>query len=299
MSTGWSIFVIVTIIANVGGCAWLLFANRSVEVDPESKGKPLGHDFDGIEELNNPLPRWWLHLFNITIVFALVYLALYPGLGNLAGYLGWTQDQRYDEELQAAEAKVADIFEQFSDKSPEQLMADNEAMGTARRLFGQNCAMCHGSDAGGAYGFPDLTDNEWQWGTGFENIYATISAGRQAAMPSWSAPLGEDGVEQVTEYVMQLSGQEADASKATEGQQKFGMFCIACHGADGTGNPILGAPDLSNDIWLYRGDRETIMQALHDGRDGKMPAFEGQLTEGKRRLLAAYVMSLGGNNNAD
>lgn len=294
LNSFWNWFAIIVTIASILACWWLLHWTKGISNRSEDEVGDTGHTWDNdIRELNNPLPRWWLHLFNITIVFALVYLVLYPGLGNMAGVLGWTQEQRYEEEMAAAAAAEVEVFSRYADMSPQQLMSDEPAMGTGRRLFGQNCAMCHGSDARGAYGFPNLTDSEWQWGAGHDNIMAAINNGRQAAMPPWAPALGEDGVEQVTEYVMLLSGRKVTESLASAGQEKFATFCVACHGADGKGNPVLGAPDLTNDIWLYRGDRETITEALEHGRNGNMPAFGDQLSEERRSILAAYVMSLG------
>jgi len=295
LNSFWNWFAIIVTIACILACWWLLhwtkgISNRKDDDEVGDTGHTWDHD---IRELNNPLPRWWLHLFNITIVFALIYLVLFPGLGNFAGFLGWTQEQRYEEEIAAAAVAETEVYARYSDLSPAELMSDAQAMGTGRRLFGQNCAMCHGSDARGAFGFPNLTDGEWQWGGGHETVLATITSGRQAAMPPWAQVLGEDGVTEVTEYVMQISGHEATETLAQAGAQKFSMFCVACHGPDGKGNPALGAPDLTNDTWLYRGDRETVMEALHEGRNGNMPAFGDQLTEERRRILAAYVLSLG------
>lgn len=297
LNSFWNWFAIIVTIAMILACWWLLHWTKGISNRKDDEVGDTGHVWDhNVRELNNPLPRWWLHLFNITIVFSLVYLVLYPGLGNFAGVLGWTQEQRYENEMAAAREAEAEVFARYEQMAPQQLIADEQAMGTGRRLFGQHCAMCHGSDARGGFGFPNLTDSEWQWGSGHEAILTAITQGRQAAMPPWEAALGEDGMKQVTEYVMSLSGQlsgdEVSESAAQAGQQKFGMFCAACHGPDGKGNPALGAPNLANDIWLYRGTREAIMDALRNGRNGKMPAFGDQLNEERRRILAAYVQSL-------
>jgi cytochrome c oxidase cbb3-type subunit 3 len=295
----WNWFAIIVTIVSILACWWLLHWTKGISDRTEDEVDDTGHTWDhDIRELNNPLPRWWLHSFNITIIFSLVYLVLFPGLGNLAGTLGWTQDQRYQDQMAAAEAAQAEVFARYSDMTPQQLINDSEAMGTGRRLFGQNCAMCHGSDARGAYGFPNLTDPEWQWGGGHENILASINNGRQAVMPPWADALGEDGVNEVTEYVMQLSGHEVSETLASAGAQKYAMFCVACHGPEGKGNPALGAPDLTNDIWLYRGTREAVVEALENGRNGNMPKFGDQLSEDRRRILAAYVMSLGEEESA-
>lgn len=297
LNSFWNWFAIIVTIAMILACWWLLHWTKGISNRKDDEVGDTGHVWDhNVRELNNPLPRWWLHLFNITIVFSLVYLVLYPGLGNFAGVLGWTQEQRYENEMAAAREAEAEVFARYEQMAPQQLIADEQAMGTGRRLFGQHCAMCHGSDARGGFGFPNLTDSEWQWGSGHEAILTAITQGRQAAMPPWEAALGEDGMKQVTEYVMSLSGQlsgdEVSESAAQAGAQKYAMFCAACHGPDGQGNPALGAPNLANDIWLYRGTREAIMEALRNGRNGNMPAFEDQLNEERRRILAAFVQSL-------
>ncbi len=295
LDTFWNVFAIVIIIGSILGCWWLLHWTKGIsDRDDEDDIHDTGHVWDhDIRELNNPLPRWWLNLFNITIVFALVYLALYPGLGNIAGFLGWSQENQYEEQRAEAEAATAEVFARYNAMDLDALIRDEAAMETGRRLFGQNCAMCHGSDARGADGFPNLVDAHWQWGGGYDTVLATIDGGRNAAMPPWAPALGEEGVPQVIEYVRSLSGLEHDAALATEGQGKYAMFCIACHGPDGTGNPALGAPNLTDDYWLYGSDRETLAEGLHEGRFGAMPAFGEQLSEDRRKLLAAYVIGLG------
>ena len=293
LNSFWNWFVIIITIVSILACWWLLHWTKGVSDRSGDDVGSTGHVWDeDLKELNTPLPRWWLHLFNITIVFALVYLAFFPGLGNFAGVLGWTAASQYEEEVAAATAAQEAVFARFRDMEPAALMADAGAMETAGRLFRQNCAMCHGSDGRGAKGFPNLADGSWQWGGSHEQIMMTLENGRIAAMPSWEAPLGEDGVKEVVAYVRQLSGQEADAQLANAGQAKFQMFCIACHGMDGTGNPALGAPNLADDIWLYGGDAESIEYALRNGRAGQMPAFGESLSEEHRKLLAAYVQGL-------
>ena len=293
LNSFWNWFVIIITIVSILACWWLLHWTKGVSDRSGDDVGSTGHVWDeDLKELNTPLPRWWLHLFNITIVFALVYLAFFPGLGNFAGVLGWTAASQYEEEVATATAAQEAVFARFRDMEPAALMADAGAMETAGRLFRQNCAMCHGSDGRGAKGFPNLADGSWQWGGSHEQIMMTLENGRIAAMPSWEAPLGEDGVKEVVAYVRQLSGQEADAQLANAGQAKFQMFCIACHGMDGTGNPALGAPNLADDIWLYGGDAESIEYALRNGRAGQMPAFGESLSEEHRKLLAAYVQGL-------
>jgi cytochrome c oxidase cbb3-type subunit 3 len=299
LNSFWNWFVILVVIVSILACWWLLHWTKGIsDREDEDDVHDTGHVWDNdIRELNNPLPRWWLHMFNLTIVFGFVYLALFPGLGNIAGILGWTQDLKYENQMAAAEAEVAGVYQRYAAMSHEELMRDEAGMDTARRLWGQNCAMCHGSDARGGRGFPNLRDAEWQWGDGVDNVMASIVNGRKAAMPPWAPSLGEDGVAQVTEYVVQMSGQEADAELAALGQQKYAMFCVACHGADGKGNPALGAPNLTNQAWVYGGDRATIREGLHEGRYGVMPAFGEQLSEARIRLLTAYVLGLSDGGN--
>ena len=293
LNSFWNWFAIIITVVSILGCWWLLHWTKGISDRSGDEVGSTGHVWDeDIRELNTPLPRWWLHLFNITIVFGLAYLILFPGLGNFAGMLGWTQEDQYVEEVAAADAAQDAIYARYRDMDPAALMANSAAMETAGRLFRQNCAMCHGSDGRGAKGFPNLADDDWQWGGSHEQIMATLNNGRVAAMPPWAGPLGEEGVAQVVAYVLQLSGQAADANLAAAGQSRFQMFCVACHGMDGEGNPVLGAPNLTDDIWLYGGTAEDIEYALRNGRNGQMPAFGEQLTEERRKLLAAYVQKL-------
>ncbi|MGK2924271.1 MAG: cytochrome-c oxidase, cbb3-type subunit III [Lysobacterales bacterium] len=295
LNSFWNWFVILISVLTILACWWLLHWTKGVTEGEKKEGEAAstGHVWDkDLTELNTPLPRWWLHLFNITIVFALIYLALYPGLGNFSGVLGWTQEQQYQEEITAAEAAQAVVFARYREMEPESLMTDAEAMATAGRLFRHNCAMCHGSDGRGATGFPNLADDDWQWGGTHDEVMATLTNGRMAAMPAWAPALGEDGVKEVVAYVLQMSGQDADPQLANAGQARFQMFCVACHGADGKGNPLLGAPNLTDDTWLYGGDAEDIEYALRHGRNGQMPVFGNSLSDEHRKLLAAYVRSL-------
>jgi cytochrome c oxidase cbb3-type subunit 3 len=296
LNSFWNWFVIIITVGSLLACWWLLHWTKGVSDRSDDDDGSTGHVWDeDLKELNTPLPRWWLHLFNITIVFALVYLVFFPGLGNFAGMLGWSQASQYDEEMAAATAAQESVFARFRDMDAAALMADGKAMETAGRLFRQNCAMCHGSDGRGAKGFPNLADDNWQWGGSHEQIMATLNNGRVAAMPPFAPVLGEDGVKEVVAYVQQLSGQEADPQLASAGEARFQMICMACHGMDGTGNQMLGAPNLTDDIWLYGGDAGTIEQGLRNGRNGQMPAFGESLSEERRKLLAAYVQGLSGS----
>jgi cytochrome c oxidase cbb3-type subunit 3 len=293
LNSFWNWFVIIITILSIIGCWWLLHWTKGVSQREGDKVGSTGHIWDeNIRELNAPLPRWWLHLFNITIVFSLIYIVLYPGLGNMQGMLGWSQLGQYDEEVAQATVAQESVFGRFRDMDAGALMADAEAQEIGGRLFANNCAMCHGSDGRGATGFPNLADDDWLYGGSFEQVLTSIDKGRVGSMVPWGPVLGEDGLKEVVAYVQQLSGQPSDSALATAGKARYDTLCVACHGLDGTGNQALGAPDLSNGIWLYGGDEASIAESIRSGRAGVMPAHENLLNEDRRRLLAAYVTGL-------
>jgi len=296
LNSFWNWFVIIISVGSILACWWLLHWTKGVSDRSADDDGSTGHVWDeDIRELNTPLPRWWLHLFNITIIFALVYLVIFPGLGNFAGITGWTQISQYDAEVARATEAQESVFGRFREMNPEELMADSEAMEISGRLFGNNCAMCHGSDGRGAKSFPNLTDGDWLWGGSYDQLLTSITKGRIGAMPPLGAALGEEGTREVVAYVQQLSGQKADPDLAAAGQSRFQTVCMACHGMDGTGNQALGAPNLTDDIWLYGSSPADIEATINNGRNGNMPAHENLLNEDRRRLLAAYVMSLSGS----
>ena len=293
MSDWLSWYITILTLGNIAACWWLIRWTSKARPGEAAVGETTGHVWDGdLKEYNNPLPRWWLGLFYITIVFSLVYLALYPGLGKWKGLLGWTSTGQYEEEVREAEAKYGPIFQRYAKMTPAALAADEKAMASGRRLFMTYCAVCHGSDARGGPGFPNLTDDDWLWGGDFETIKKTILDGRQAMMPAWGKTLGERGVEEVTAYVLSLSGRSADPALVEAGRAKFRTYCAACHGPEGKGNPLMGAPNLTDDVWLYGGSPETIKETIRNGRKGRMPAHRALLGEEKAHLLAAYVWSL-------
>jgi len=295
MTSGWSVFIVLVTIVNIIACVWLLrwTAKPKSATEKIGGGADTGHVWDtDLREYNNPLPKWWLWLFYITVVFGLVYLVLYPGLGTFKGIMGWTQANQYEAEKAAVEAKAAEWFAPFASMTVPQLAGDAKAMSTANNLFQNNCAQCHGSDGGGAKGFPNLSDADWQWGGDADTVVQTITAGRMAAMPPWGEVLGPDGVEEAVAYVQTLSGQPADAAKAAAGKTRFETVCAACHGMDGKGNPLLGAPNLTDQTWLYGRDAATIRETIVKGRNGQMPSFGDKLGEQRVRLLAAYVTRL-------
>ncbi len=295
MSSFWSWYVTILTVGNILACYWLIRWAGKRRAGEAAEGDVTGHTWDGdLQEYNNPLPRWWLWMFYITIVFGLVYLALYPGLGNYPGALGWTQAKQYEEELARAEEKFGPIFAAWARRPIPELARDAEAMRAGQRLFLNYCATCHGSAATGAVGFPDLTDGDWLWGGDPDTIKETILDGRRGQMPPMAAALGDDAsVEAVAHYVLSLSGAPHDAAKAAAGQAKFAA-CAACHGPDGKGNPELGAPNLTDDVWLHSPGPsvEAVMAAIRNGRSGHMPAHRDFLGEDKAHLLAAYVYSL-------
>jgi cytochrome c oxidase cbb3-type subunit 3 len=300
MTSGWSLFIVLVTLFNILGCLWLLrWTSKPTAADEKiGGGADTGHVWDkDLREYNNPLPRWWLWLFYITVAFGLTYLALYPGLGSFKGLKGWTQAGQYEQEKAAAEAKAAAYLAPFAAMTIPQLANDAKAMATARNLFQMNCAQCHGSDGGGAKGFPNLTDGNWQWGGDPDTVVQTITAGRMAAMPPWGQVIGPQGVDQAVAYVQQLSGQPSDAALAAAGKTLFETTCVACHGADGKGNPLMGAPNLTDTIWLYGGDSATLHQTIAGGRNGQMPMFGERLGPGRVRLLAAYAIHLFGTGS--
>lgn len=288
MSTGFSLFVIIGTLGSLLAFTLLLLLNRKVS----NPGQTTGHEYDGIEEYDNPLPAWWFWSFLLSIVFALGYLIYYPGLGNFPGLSGWTSAGQLAQQQADADERFGPIFAQYRAIPVEELATVPAAMRMGQRLFATSCAQCHGSAGSGSYGFPNLTDDEWQWGQSVEQVQATLQNGRVAVMPAWSAVLDAYGIRDVTEYVLQLSGRDAIADQASAGQVQFNQLCAACHGADGKGQAMLGAPDLTNDIWLYGGSREQISDVLRNGRNGRMPGFSDRLDEDRIHILNAYVRSL-------
>lgn len=291
MASFWSYWIIILTTITIVGLTWILFANRKRE--QQSADKTTGHVADGIEEFDNPLPAWWFYMFVITIVWGIGYLIVYPGMGNFAGVIGWTQIGQYDREVATAEDRYRDMRDRYLALPVEEIAGDPAVRKMGMRLFANNCAQCHGADAKGRYGFPNLSDDDWIYGGDPAVIKATIENGRQAAMPAWGSIIGDKGVADVTQYVLGLNGRDTDEAQAAAGKTVFETYCAACHGADGHGNPALGAPNLTNGVWLYGGSAEQIAQSVRAGRNGAMPAFKDTLSEDKIHLLSAYVYSLG------
>ncbi|WNO10201.1 cytochrome-c oxidase, cbb3-type subunit III [Teredinibacter sp. KSP-S5-2] len=294
MSTFWSLWIIVLTVVCLALVTWVLFANRKVAVsdDEEPENRTTGHVYDGIEEYDNPLPRWWFNLFVATLVFTVAYLIWFPGLGAWKGIGGWTQENQLEAEQGKALEEYKSSYDVYSQMSIEELVHDGKAMKMATRLFANNCAVCHGADGGGNFSFPNLTDNDWLYGGSPEAIKHTLTQGRNGNMPPWGPILGEQKVAQVSEYVLKLSSQDYDLKLATEGESVFSQNCAACHGAEGKGMHALGAPNLTDNIWLYDGSREGIIHSVRMGLNNHMPAQKDLLREEKIHLLTAYVYSL-------
>jgi cytochrome c oxidase cbb3-type subunit 3 len=288
----WDIYIGLISIVSIVACAVLL---KMQSVRQASEAETSGHVWDeDIKEYNNPLPRWWAWLFYITIVFGLVYLVLYPGLGSYAGTLGWTQVKQLEEENAQAQAAYGPIFDKFAAQDVVALSQNAEALAIGQRLFLNNCAQCHASDGGGSRGFPNLTDKDWLWGGAPEAIKTSITEGRTGAMPPFGQALGEQGVKDVAHYVLSLSGQASDSIRKARGEPLFKASCSACHGLEGKGNQAIGAPNLADRIWLHGSGEEAIAAQITKGRINQMPGHKDILTPAKIHLLTAYVYSLSG-----
>lgn len=291
-SNFWSVFVTVITIVGIIACLVLLWVSGKAKA-MTANDNTTGHVWDGdLREMNNPLPRWWVWLFIITVVFSLVYLFMYPGLGSSPGKLGWSQQGQYQAEMAKGEKEVAPLYARFAAMSVPEMARDPQAMAIGERVFMNNCAQCHGSDARGSKGFPNLSDADWLYGGAPEQIKETITKGRIGAMPPMAAAVGTpDEVKNVAHYVLSLSGSPNDSLRASLGKAKFGA-CAACHGPDGKGNTALGAPNLTDDIWLHGYGENAIIAMINNGKTNQMPAQEGKLSEAQIHVLTAYVWSL-------
>ena len=288
----WDLYIALISIVSIAACAVLL-AVQNVRKAP---GAPdtTGHDWDeDLAEYNNPRPNWWRWLFYITIVFGVAYLVLYPGLGTRwKGILGWSQVSQLKEETLQAERQFGPLYEKFSATDVKALAKDPAALAVGQKLFLNNCAQCHASDAGGSRGFPNLTDRDWLYGGEPEQIRTSITEGRNGVMPPWGQALGEEGVKNVAHYVLSLSGIAADSIRVSKGKEIFATTCVACHGPEGKGNPALGAPNLTDKIWLHGSGEYAVIETITGGRNSQMPAHRNILSAAKIHLLTAYVYSL-------
>ena len=288
----WSHYIAWITLAGILACVVLLWLTSRKKLSG-SADNTTGHVWDeDLREMNNPLPLWWVGLFVITIVFALFYLTLYPGLGSSEGSLAWTSQNQYQQEVDQANADVAPLYARFDAMAPEQVALDPKARHIGEHLFLNNCAQCHGSDARGTKGFPNLTDADWLYGGSPEQIRTSITHGRQGHMPPMAAAVGSpEDVKNLAHHVLSLSGSPHDSLRAALGKGKFGA-CAACHGADGKGNQALGAPNLTDKIWLHGWGEEAIVAMVAQGKLNQMPGQEGRLTPSQIHVLSAYVWGL-------
>jgi cytochrome c oxidase cbb3-type subunit 3 len=288
----WSVYVAGVTLVGILGCALLLWFTARTKV-PAGGDNTTGHVWDeDLVEMNNPMPRWWMWLFVITIVFGVLYLAAYPGLGKYEGSLKWTSTAEHGGEVAQADKELAPLYAQFTAKKVEELAGDATAMAIGERLFMNNCAQCHGSDARGSKGFPNLTDRDWLHGGTPEKITETITKGRMGQMPVMAGAVGSpEDVKNVANYVLSLSSSPHDSLRAQLGKSKF-TACAACHGVDGKGNQAIGAPNLTDDVWLHGWGEQAIIAMVNNGKTNVMPAQEGKLSEAQIHVLAAYVWGL-------
>jgi len=287
----WNVYVVVIVLGSIFACALLLYMQGKAKFTP---GKTMGHVWDEtLEEYNNPMPKWWSWLFVITVIFGLVYLALYPGLGSFKGVLGWTAVGQYNIERERMDATVKPLYDKYSAMDLQAIAGDKQAMEMGKRLYLTYCMQCHGADARGAKGFPNLTDSDWQFGGEPAQIEQTIADGRMGVMPA-HAQLGADTIKDLANYVRSLSGLPNDSVRAAKGKEAFASAgCSGCHGPDAKGMTALGAPNLTDKVWLYGSSEATIVETITNGRQNKMPAWKEFLGDAKVHLLAAYVLSLG------
>ncbi|MGH8352684.1 MAG: cytochrome-c oxidase, cbb3-type subunit III [Pseudomonas sp.] len=317
MTTFWSLYITVLSLGTIVALSTLLFATRKGQRQDTTE-ETVGHVFDGVEEYDNPMPKWWLMLFVGTIIFALGYLALYPGLGTWKGLLpystidsegqkpfangesGWTGVHQWEKEMAKAEKEYGPLFKQYAAMPIAEVAQDEKALKMGGRLFASNCSVCHGSDAKGAYGFPNLTDKDWLYGGAADTIKTTIMGGRQGGMPAWKDVLGETGIKHVAGYVRSLSGlKNPEGVDIAAGQEIFKANCVVCHGPQGSGQQAMGAPNLTDKTWLYGSSFAQVQQTLRYGRSGRMPAHAERLGNDQVHLLAAYVYSLSQAQAAD
>ncbi|WP_049274431.1 cytochrome-c oxidase, cbb3-type subunit III [Pseudomonas putida] len=308
MTTFWSTYISVLTIGSLIGLTWLLLATRKGE-SKNTTDQTMGHSFDGIEEYDNPLPKWWFWLFVGTLVFSVGYLILYPGLGNWKGILpgyenGWTGVNEWQKEMDKADARFGPIFAKYAAMPVEEVAKDPQALKMGGRLFASNCSVCHGSDAKGAFGFPNLTDKDWRWGGEAETIKASIMNGRHGVMPAWAEVIGDQGVADVAAFVLtNLDGRslpEGNKADVVKGKEIFAANCEACHGPEGKGTPAMGAPDLTHpQAFIYGSSFAQLQQTIRYGRQGQMPAQADIQGNDKVHLLAAYVYSLSQDSAAE
>lgn len=289
----WSYYISIIALGGIVWCVYLLFSQRAWLKKDIKQVEDTGHVWDGdLTELNNPIPRWWTVMYVLLCVFALGYLVLYPGLGSFKGVLGFTAGKEVMQEQQVLNAKIEPVYARYREMPIPEIAVDEQAQQIGQRLFLNNCAQCHGSDAKGGKGFPNLADTDWLYGGEPEQILESITKGRHGIMPPWGAVVKPDEAAAIAQYVRSLSGLAHDPLRVNAGKRGFDNYCIACHGVDGKGNQALGAPNLTDDVWLYGSSEATIIDTILNGRDNQMPAQEKNLTPEQIRMLAAWVWGL-------
>lgn len=293
LSPFWHFWVAAIVIGTMVACFVLLHLTRKGQVNNEATDQTTGHSYDGIEELDNPLPKWWYMMFLGTIIFGFIYIAIY-GIGNWTGLSNWSSHGQWEAEVAKANEKTAPYFAELTAQPVEALASNEQALETGKRLFQSNCAVCHGSTAEGALGFPNLTDNDWLYGGAGDTIKTTILGGRNGAMPARGLmpTMSDEQVSDIVAFLLSKSERVAEAGDKTKGEALFAQACSACHGADAKGNQMVGAPNLTDNIWLYGGSEAQITFTIKNGRAGVMPAWAERLGEDKVHVLAAYVYSL-------
>jgi len=293
VSDSWSYFITAIALAGIVWCLWLLFSQRAWLKQQVAQAQDTGHVWDGnLTELNNPVPRWWTVMYLVLCVVALVYLWLFPGLGKYAGALGFSSADEVRREQAAQAARIAPLYARYAGLDIPEIAADPQAQQIGQRLFLNACAQCHGSDARGGSSFPDLTDKDWLHGGEPEQIQATITHGRHGLMPPWKGTISPTEANDIAHYVRSLSGLTAPSLGILRGKRGFDNYCVSCHGVDGKGNTALGAPNLTDDVWLYGSSRASIVETILNGRENIMPAQERTLTPEQIRLLTAWVWGL-------
>jgi cytochrome c oxidase cbb3-type subunit III len=286
----WHVYITVITVLSIVACALFLWSQSVRKAGPV---ETTGHQWDeDLAEYNNPLPRWWSWLFYLTIVFSLVYLVLYPGLGSWPGTLGWSQLGELKAEQEAAEKQFGPLYAKFSTLEVEALAKNPEAIAIGQKLFLNNCAQCHASDGAGSRGFPNLTDRDWLWGGDVKTIRTTIADGRTGVMPPFGGALNAEQVKNLAHYVRSFSGLTTDSLRVAFGRELYQQNCVACHGAEGKGNAALGAPNLADRTWLHGSAEQTVIETITRGRTSHMPAHKTLLDEARIHLLTAYVLSL-------
>ena len=295
-SSSWSYYIAAVALIGIVFCLWLLFTQRAwlkKEVDVVD----TGHVWDGnITELNTSVPRWWTVMYLALCAFGLIYLVLYPGLGSYKGTLNYTTAGQVKADQEALQKRIQPVYDKYSAMSISEIAADSEGRMIGQRLFLNNCAQCHGSDARGARSFPNLADGHWMYGGEPEQIQQSITEGRHGVMPPWGGQITPAEASDIAQYVRSLSGLASDPLQVVRGKRGFDMTCVACHGADGTGNTMLGAPDLTANVWLYGSSEAAIVQTILNGRDNQMPAQKGILSDDQIRMLTAWVWGLSNSN---